>query len=314
MLVYIIVYDLQSRKTICFNIQSVAAFKIENPSSNGRLNTLLDRVALSLFNKSVNEKMEFKSYLPLPIYSEWYTPLPWLTYLALQPIPMKHTNTTPEQRSITIPEFLTFGCAEDYHIKNSFHLERFSKETSGHATCVLNFKDGNRSLQYVLRLDQWSGDTFIHIDYSIYDPTEQKFIEHHPLDLEMIYQFSSDLFVAILSAAVFDANFSTIVEKGLKGVAELRAKNSVYFYAFKHIFMLERALEWFDEKPDRYEVLRKVSSGEQLSDEEKDEVDYMHNNFLGIIARERGRQGVGLMGDAILFRLDRNQRNVRVSK
>ncbi len=60
--------------------------------------------------------------------------------------------------------------------------------------------------------------------------------------------------------------------------------------------------------------MRKVSSGDQLSDKEKDEVDYMHKNFLGIIASNRGRQGIGLMGDAILLGLDRNQINLRVSK
>jgi hypothetical protein len=258
--------------------------------------------------------MECKSFLPLPIYTDWYTPLPWLTYLALQPIPIQNTNIVPQQRNITIPEFLTFGYAEDYHIKNSFQLQPFSKETSGHATCILNFKDGNKSLRYVLRLDQWSGDTFIHIDYSFYDLKEQKFIEHYPLDLEMIYQFSPDLFVAILAAAMFDANFSTIVEKGLKGLAELRAKDPAYLYAFSHIFMIEKALEWFDEKPDRYEILKKVSSGQQLTDDERQEVEFMRTKFIGIIAREEGREGIGLMGDVILFRLDRNQKHVRASK
>ncbi len=42
-------------------------------------------------------------------------------------------------------------------------------------------------------------------------------------------------------------HFSTIVEKGLKGVAQLQAKNPAYLYALSHIFIVEKALEWFDE-------------------------------------------------------------------
>jgi hypothetical protein len=313
MLVGFIMYDLKAKNTICFDIQSVASFKDQNPAVNERLETFLAPVALSLFNKSINGKMECKSYLPLPIYTDWYTPLPWLTYLALHPIQIK-SRAAPEQRNMTIPEFLTFGYAEDYRMENSFHFKPFSFGTHGHAACILKFNDDNRRLKYILRFDQSSGEPLLHLDYSMYDEREKKFIAHCPVDLETIYQSSPDLFVAILAAGMCDGHFSSIIERGLKGVAELIAKNPAYFYPFKHMLLLEKAIDWFDEKPERYQILEKVNSREQLTNEEKDVVDYMHNNFIGIVARENSKEGTGFIGSTILLRLYRNQINVRAIK
>jgi hypothetical protein len=313
MLVGFIMYDLKTNNTICFNIQSLVSFAIQNSIENEQLDILIAKLAMSLFNKSCNRKMECKSHLPLPIYTEWYTPLPWLTYLALNPIQIK-SRVVPEQRNISIPEFLAFGYPEDYKSENTFHFKPFSSGTQGHAACILKFNDGNKSLKYNLRFDQSSGEPLLHLDYSIYGAGQEKLIAHYPIDLEMIYQFSPDLFVAILAAGMCDGHFSTIIERGLKGIAELIARNPAYFYPFKQILLLEKAIDWFDENPQRYQILEKVSSGEELTKEEKDVVEYIRNNFIGIVATENGRQGIGFMGDAILFRRDRNQINVRVNK
>jgi len=320
-LVGIIIYDLKARNTACFNIQEVE-LSLENQNSdvNEKLGMLLTEEAFSLFNKSIgknNNNIEYKSYLPLPVYTEWYTPLPWFTYLALQPIPIQSTMEY-EQRNISIPQFLTFGYTEDYHTGNSFELEPFSLERRGRATCILKFNDGmnNTKLTYVLRFDRSPGETQVHIDYSNFAEggRESKFIGHHRLDLETIYQFSPALFVAILTAGLFDAHFSTIVETGFKGVRELIARNAAYFYPFQYIFTLEKIIRWFDEEPERYKVLKKVASGEQLTDEERKVANYMHDNFIGVVARENGREGTGFMGDAIIFRLDRNQLHLRIGK
>lgn len=169
-------------------------------------------------------------------------------------------------------------------------------------------------MKYNLRFDQSSGEPLLHLDFSLYDARQEKLIAHYPIDLETIYQFSPDLFVAILAAGMCDGHFSTIIERGLKGIAELIARNPAYFYPFKQILLLEKAIDWFDENPQHYQILEKVSSGEELTEEEKSVVEYIRNNFIGIVATENGRQGIGFMGGAILFRRDRNQINVRANK
>lgn len=313
MLVGFIIYDLKTNKTICFNIQSLVSFQIQNSIEKEGLDILTAKMAISLFDKSCNRKMECRSYLPLPVYTEWYTPLPWLTYITLNPIQIK-SRVAPGHRNISTSEFLAFGYAEDYKSESSFHFKTFSFGTEGHAACILKFNNGNKTLKYNLRFDQSAGEPLLHLDYSLYDARQEKLIAHYPIDFEMIYQFSPDLFVAILAAGMCDGHFSTIIERGLKGIADLVAKNPAYFYPFKHILLLEKAIDWFDEDPRRYQILEKVSAGVELSDEEKDVVEYIRNNFLGIVAMQNGRQGIGFMGDAILFRLHRNQINVRANK
>jgi hypothetical protein len=111
---------------------------------------------------------------------------------------------------------------------------------------------------------------------------------------------------------MYDGNFSTIIEKGIKGVAELAKKNAAYFYPLGKIWIVENAIQWFNEQPKRYGILWKVRNHSELSPNERLDVEYMRSSFLGVIATQDGRDGTGLMGDAILFRHDRNLTHLRM--
>jgi hypothetical protein len=309
MLVGMILYDLRRKEAICFNIQSIAMFydKGKRPRKEG----VFFDVAWELLNNSIDQNLECKSFVPLPVYSPVYTMLPWFSYIALRPVPIAIRHSVQEH-NLTIPEFLTFGNSEFFRDESSFHFEHFSANKSGHATCILKFKTQNRKIPYILRFDQWSGDTFVHLDYSMHEDRESKFIEHHPLDLEQIYQFSPDLFVAVLIAGMFDGHFSSIIGKGLKGVQELVKKNPAYFYPLRMIWLVENAIQWLNEHKEGYEILEKFAMKSPLTEDEQKFLDDMSNRFIGMVATEEGNKGIGIIGFAILHRINHDQTHLRM--
>jgi hypothetical protein len=303
MLVGIIVYDMKTRKTMCFNLKS---FDRAQPKRTG----LFSELAIDLFNKSISPAMECKSYLTLPIYSASYVALPWLQFMGIEGLPT--TDSVPQKRQITVPEFFVFGYSALVDNETSFDFVPFSVSTKGSASCILKFLDENRKITYNLRIDRSQGEPLIHVDFAVYDGEQKKLASHYPLDLQALYQLSPELFIAVLASAMYDGNFSTIIEKGIKGVADLTEKNAAYFYPLGKIWIVENAIQWFNEQPKRYDILWKVRNHDELTPEEKVDVEYMRNNFLGVIATQDGRDGTGLMGDAVLFRHDRNLTHLRM--
>lgn len=304
MLIGIVAYDLRTKSTLCFNIISMTAFYVDNKYDRNK--PVLYDITHELFRRSVAPDMQCKSFVPIPISTEWYTAMPWLTYVSLQPM-KSNTNNVVGKRNLSIPEFLIFGYSELITKGNSFVFTPFSSTTSGRATCILKFNDNNTKIAYNLRFDQWSGEKQIHADYSFFDPREVKLVKHLDLDLEAVYTFSPDLFVAILAAGLYDANFSTVIEKGLEGSAKLVRDNPAYFYPLNHIWAVQNAIDWLSKEPQRYDALEKLASHLELNSSEIETINYLRNNFIGVIAGENGKLGTGLLGNAILARRHRNQ-------
>jgi hypothetical protein len=94
----IIVYNLRARKALAFNLKSITSFVREYDINKSR--GFYD-IVYSLFTSCVDENLQFKSYLPLPIDTPWYTVLPWICYLALLPI----QNDSAHSNGLSIPEF-----------------------------------------------------------------------------------------------------------------------------------------------------------------------------------------------------------------
>lgn len=184
----------------------------ESDSMNYNLTRVFDgfhSIALNVFNESVDQQ-GFKSFIPLPLDSPWYTALPWFTYFVLSNLNSRIIVSSPSLNKINIAELFTFGGQASNSIGNSFDIRPFSLLGGGYANCIFKNLVNTKALTYTIRYDQSRGQPLVHLDYSIYDgKTETKLINHLPLNLEAVYDFNEDLYIAITGAGLFDGYFTT---------------------------------------------------------------------------------------------------------
>jgi hypothetical protein len=194
------VYDLKNRNVISFNMKSLEAMLARGIGPN--LSDGFFEVALSIFNES-SDSEEFKSYLPLPLDSPWNTALPWFSYTLL-----RSPNSLDSAKLPNIAELFLFGTQPNPKTNNAFDFKPFSIKEDGYATCIFHILDKSKKSTYTVRYDQSKGQRLVHLDYSVYnEKTETKIISHEPLDLEEVYKFSEDLYIAITGAGLFDGYF-----------------------------------------------------------------------------------------------------------
>jgi hypothetical protein len=304
-----ILYDLKNRNTLFFNIQSGVSFQ----QDNYKLNSPVPKIADHLFQAGVDEKLICKSFIPLPIDSPWYTPLPWFSYSVLSDKEIAYTKTVPNSHKINIPEFFVFGATSPPDEKNSFNFNKFSSDSKGRASINLQFLNGEKALQYNFRFDRSMGEPLVHLDFAFFDSQENKLIEHFPIDLEKIYSFNSDLYVAIILAGLFDSYFTTIIKSGLKNLEHMIEQNPMLRFPFKWIWMIDTAIIWLNEHKEGYLLLEKLMRGETtLDDKEKELAQKINENRLDLIVEDENCDnfGVSHLGYMVFQRYKRGQTDV----
>ncbi len=315
-LIGIILYDLKNKETLCFNLQSLTAFSQEF-SSPVEFKLLYD-IVLELLKRSLDSSGDFRSFLPLPIDSPWYTPLPWICFSVLRPIDIRATKVDLDIRRISIPEFFTFGYSSFITDRSStFAMVPFSSQQKGHAACVLKLNDNGNRLTYNVRFDKSAGEPLVHLDYAMWDgKKESKLISHYPLDLEQVYAFNPDMLVAILSAGIFDGYFTTIIQKGLKGIEELLNRNPAFLYPLTMIWKVETSIAWLNENKEGYDILQKLSTGQGLNDNEKAFVRKMSESHINLVATEghTGEHGLNYIGYFVLERFRRGYSHIAMDR
>jgi hypothetical protein len=311
-LIGIILYDLKNDKTLAFNILSLTSFIDQYGVDQ---NEGLHDVALHLFDKSLNDRLHCHSFTPIPLDSPWYTVLPWLCYAAL--LPMQLDNLPPNvnsDRRLTIPQFFTFGYSIDPRHGNSFNFSHFASNHSGRATCILNFNEESTSLKYIMRFDQSPGQPLVHLDFSYHDIDEHKLNSHRPLDFELVYEFNTKLFVAMMCAGIFDSYFNTIIFGGIKGIQELANQNAAFLTVLKWVWTIETAISWLDSNKQGYTVLEKLFNLQELDEQERKLAKEMHVGGFTLIAEDEMCNVTGLsnFGYIVLQRHWRGQHDTRI--
>jgi len=305
-----ILYDLKNKKTVCFNIISSISFessKVKEQKPNTH------NIVEYLFESSINEKMECKSFIPLPIDSPWYTPLPWICYSSIVSNELKYTESIDQPHAISIGEFFVFGKTPYPDEANSFQFKQFSSSEKGSATTILQLSDNEKELAYNFRFDSSKGEPLVHMDFAYYDGKEHKLIEHFPIDLENVFSFSKELYVAVIMAGFFDSYFTTIIKSGLKNLNAMIDKQPILRYPFKWIWMLDTAIIWINENPGGYEILEKLMKGAtKLNDSEKQYVEKMNEENLDLIVEDEKCEqfGVSYLGYTVFQRYKRGYTKV----
>ncbi len=306
----LICYDLKNKQTLSFNILSVDSLAKQNILGP---NLGFYDAAEILFKHTLSETNEFKSYLPLPIDSPWYTALPWICFSTLLPVELDNLQSTMAPvRKMTIPEFFVFGYPSSALEENSFEFTRFSSTTKGRATCILNINDENAVLKYLLRFDQSHAEPLVHLDFSYYDIEEVKLISHRPLDFESVYSFNHMFFVAMMFAGIFDSYFNSLIHQNLKGIQELAAKNPAFLYTLKWVSILERLIKKVELNDKGYEILGKLYSGRDLDNKESEFADTLQIGDFSLPYKDENGNMSGLtqLGYAALTRFRRRQLNM----
>ena len=150
----------------------------------------------------------------------------------------------------------------------------------------------------------------VHSDYSFHDAQEIKLISHRPLDIEKVFEFNHDLYVAIMAAGTFDSYFSTIIENGIKVIKDAITKNPTLLYPLKWIWIIDKAIIWLNENTDGYKILKKLSQNNPLNTHEKNFVTKMIKDHVNLVAEDKECNFVGLnrIGYIVLERHHRGQK------
>lgn len=305
-----ILYDVKDKSPLCFNIQSGISFDYKEKRQS---RTPVEEIAEYLFESGVDENLVCKSFVPLPIDSPWYTPLPWICYSVLANQEIQYLESVSELHKISLPEFFTFGATPPPDERNSFSFYKFSSDKKGRASTNLQFFDNSKQLQYNFRFDRSKGEPLVHIDFAYYDGEQKKIIEHFPIDLEKIYSFNSDLYVAIIIAGLFDSYFTTIIKTGLKNLEKIIKKNPLLRYPFKWIWIIDTAIIWLNENKEGYKILEKLMRGDSvLNDFEKQMVQKINENRLDLIVEDEDCTNFGLsyLGYMVFQRYKRGQTDI----
>lgn len=314
----IVVYDIKNKKILAFNMTSLLSF-IRSNNIDEKLGFY--DIAEYLFNKTIeisnSNKLIFKSFIPLPFDTPLYPVLPWFTYLVLARI---NENTTANDiRKISIADFFLFGQQIPLNKGNSFNYDRFSSTKEGRATTIMEFHYENKPIKYVLRFDQSKGEPLVHIDFSFFNPKEQKIISHMPLNMQDVSNFNLDLFIAMMGAGLFDGHFNTLVKNSFMGINELEKENPSFLYSFKIIYKIERWLKWLNSNPIGYSILNKLFYLKKLEQTEKDfltkmsketkigEYSLFKKDLDGTI------KGLNMFGYMVLIRYKNQDHNISVT-
>ncbi len=304
-----IIYDVKAKQTLSINFKSVISF-YKNPDE--RKGDGFFKIVKHLFQKSIDSDFNYTSYLPFPINSRWYTPLPWIQYSVLNSINLDEDMSNDKQ-AITIPQFFTFGCPTDPRNGSNFSYQVFSEKGNGRAVCILYFNNENENIPYNLRFDQSEGEPLVHLDFAFRsEKGETKLITHDPLNLEDVYNFHPDLFLSITMAGLFDSYFTTIMQEGIKGMKELANRNPAFLYILKIILTVEIGINWLNQNTDGYPILSKLFEEEKLSASEKQFVDKMLQDKVDFIVppTETKPVGINLYGFMINQRYKRGMTTV----
>lgn len=133
--------------------------------------------------------------------------------------------------------------------------------------------------------------------------------------MEQVYRFNSDLFISIMSAGFFDAHFTTILEKGMKGITKLAKDNPVFLYPLRYIWEIDTNIIWLNKHPAGFKILDKLYRRQQLNEEEIKLVNEMFNNHMRLVIKDKKCNIIGLnfIGYTILMRYKRGQTQIKMA-
>lgn len=266
----LITYDLKNRRTIFFNLNTLAQFqrKLRNVGKYGLWECVFD-----LFERTT-KKDSFKSFLPLPLNIRDFTPLPWFCYAFLNGI---QKNIPVDGFALDLPLFLMFGTPL-LLVKKPTYIFRPEEQT---AFIMLGFREGKEISYHQVRFDVSKGKPELHLDYEIYfeKKPSKKIISHLVVNYENIWSFSENLAIGFLAASAYDVRFDTmIIPKRIGGLKDAFKKNPLTVYPLFVRSMAGRPYRWLKERPKAIEVLRKIASGKEIKNGKEliSELENMH--------------------------------------
>jgi hypothetical protein len=228
-----------------------------------------------------------------------YTPLPWIFFSALYPFEYAK-NKENREFFINIPEFFIFGISKELNSEDSFYYTNIRKDTDGSAVIQFDFVK-ERKISYQLRIDTSRGEEFMHVDFGYYmQKSMTKILAHFPIDMSLVKNFSSRMFVSIVSAGIYDPEFVGILKYKLKNIAEMIKEYKELSEPLKIIHETEAAAKWLEENHlfDEYENIYN-------NDKDIDMKNYykISNEFTGLFGRNKeGIVGFSHSGLMVLVR------------
>ena len=188
-----IFYDLKNQKTVSFNLTSTFEESDETDLKGGQM---FIHCCKKLFEKSIQNE-NFLSIVHISTIHTTYTPIPWIFFAVLHPFDSILKNSNNSEYLITIPELFIFGISKELNTEDSFYYNNITKTKNGSAIIQYDLIK-NEKINYQLRFDVSKGESFLHIDFGCYLKTMNKLLPHFPIDMDLVKNFSSRLFVGII--------------------------------------------------------------------------------------------------------------------
>lgn len=255
----LIIYDLKNRQPLSLNLNTLTQFQMRTKKvkPNGLWEYVYDLFARTSSHNS------FKSYLPLPLSIRDYTPLPWFCLAFMKGVTKE---VTIDDIKLDLPLFLVFGTPLLLAGKPSYSFDS-EKQT---AFVMLGFREGSKQSLHQVRFDMSKGEPKLHLDYQIFCEEERprKTLGHFIINFQDIWDFSENLAIGFLLAAVYDLKFdTTVVSQKLEGIDESFRNDPLTVYP---LFVRSMAKEPFNRikgSGELLEILEKIAKGNSVKDD-----------------------------------------------
>jgi hypothetical protein len=139
-----------------------------------------------------------------------------------------------------------------------------------------------------------------------------KGVAHRPLDFEEVFSYNRSIFIAMMFAGMFDAYFTTLIKKGIKGLEKLASQNSAFLYPAYFIWMIENFAKRLDDKG--YQILQKILDGATLDRLESDYVKGISIGDYKVALEDEQGCGLTFLGYAVLVRHKRGQSHIAITQ
>ena len=291
-----ILYDLKNQKTISINLTSTFE---ESENTDLRGGKMFFYCCKKIFEKHI-QKDTFLSIMHVSILHTTYTPLPWIFFGVLHPFNNLYETSKNADFFINIPEFFIFGISKELNTQESFYYNNITNDSKGSAIIQLDLIKDDK-INYQLRFDVSKAEEFLHIDFGYYQNTMNKLLSHHPIDMDLVKNFSKRLFVAIISSGFYDPKFAEILKYRLKNTPEIIKKYKELSEPLKIIHNSDKIAQWIKDN-GLFEEFQKIYFNNKDIDMKK--YYQISNKHSGLFSKdEKGIIGFSHNGLMVLERL-----------
>jgi len=283
----LIVYDLKNRQTLSFNLNSLRQFqtKTDKIRKHGLWECVFD-----LFERT-KDNDSFRSFLPLPLNTRDFTPLPWFCFAFIKGI---SEEIIIENVKLDLPLFLAFGTPLLLLKKPSYGFDA-KKQV---AFVMLGFREGDEQSYSQVRFDMSKGESKLHLDFQVFYESKppRKIVSHLVIDYKDIWDFNENLAIGFLLASAYDVNFDTIViPHRLSGINESFRNNPLTVYPLFVRSMASKPFKLIKGNSKLFDVLDRIAKGEMV----REEADIKELESMGLVGDEK----LTILGDIVHARL-----------